>query len=555
MKNTIDCLIIGHNESNSKKYFNKISNISEKSGAFRDLNLSFIQINNEPYHMSQAFNLLCANSEVIGNKIEPFNMLETFSPAIAYLGTYLKKHGFSFDFINSYQDEKERLIGLLEDNDILSVAITTTLYLSIFPLLEVIELIKKYNKKCKIIVGGPFIYNQYVSLEEDNFRYLFESTGADIFIISSQGESTLVKTLNLIKNKGTLSVINNIYYKDEKQYASTILEKESNDLSDNMVDWDLFENRLARVVNVRTAISCSFSCAFCRYPSHAGKFQPATNEAIMYELDKLNEIKSVKSIYFIDDTFNFPVKRFKDILKLIIKRKYTFKWHSYFRCQFADSEMVELMKESGCEGVYLGLESGNNEILKNMRKNATVEQYLEGISLLNKSGIITFGSFIIGFPGETLKTVDDTIRLIKNSGIDFFRAHTFYYESVAPLKYEREKYNIKGDGYEWEHITMNSKTASDIVDDIFLNIKDPIWIPQYNFNFDNFWHLIHRNISIDQGKKMLTVFNDGIREKLINSHSKNVSPEIIERFSNCLICNENHTTVSNDLLDAEFNFS
>ena len=50
---------------------------------------------------------------------------------------------------------------------------------------------------------------------------------------------------------------------------------------------------------------------------------------------------------FIDDTFNVPPERFKDLLRMMINKKYVFKWHSYFRCQFADEEMVSLMKESG----------------------------------------------------------------------------------------------------------------------------------------------------------------------------------------------------------------
>jgi hypothetical protein len=190
--------------------------------------------------------------------------------------------------------------------------------------------------------------------------------------------------------------------------------------------------------------------------------------------------------------------------------------------------MVELMKESGCEGVFLGLESGNDHILKNMNKAADIKKYLDGIECLKKYGIVTFGNFIIGFPGETGETVRDTVDFIEKSGLDFFRAQLWYCEPITPIWKKRDLYNIRGESFEWSHATMNSQKACDLIEHIFLTVKEPTWIPQYNFDFDNLWHLVHRGMSVEQVRDFLKSFNFAIKEKLLEPSRREVSYEALK---------------------------
>ncbi|NIM15010.1 MAG: radical SAM protein [Candidatus Aminicenantes bacterium] len=301
-------------------------------------------------------------------------------------------------------------------------------------------------------------------------------------------------------------------------------------MSENMVNWDLFAPRVGESVAVRTSISCPFSCSFCGYPEYAGPYQTVDVGLIEGELNLIDKIESVKSVNFVDDTFNVPVQRFKEILRRMSGNRCRFKWHSYFRCQFADEEMVELMKESGCEGVFLGLESGNNEILKNMKKVADRETYLKGIEWLKKYDIVTFGSFIIGFPGETSESIRDTMGFIEESGLDFFRVQLWACEPTAPIMRKKEEYRLEGANFEWSHATMDAKTAADWVDRIFLSLDRPIWVPQYNFNFQRIFHLLHRGMSLEKIKGFLQLFNRGIREKLINPYKREVSGETIDQI-------------------------
>jgi hypothetical protein len=87
--------------------------------------------------------------------------------------------------------------------------------------------------------------------------------------------------------------INNIYYKlgDGPGYESTPIRVEKKKLDENMVDWSLFSSRASIFVNTRTAISCPFSCAFCGFPEHAGKYQAVDVECVEKELNQLEKIK------------------------------------------------------------------------------------------------------------------------------------------------------------------------------------------------------------------------------------------------------------------------
>jgi radical SAM PhpK family P-methyltransferase len=536
MRKTIDCLLIGHNEVDFGKYVGDVRDMGAHSGAFRDLNLAFLQSDQQPYHAAGMFNRIC-NRAPAGNGLKPVRDGESFSNTIAYLGTYLEGRGLTFDYIHSFQAEKQALAEKLERENILTIAITTTLYVFALPIIEIVNFIKQHNRTAKIIIGGPFVSTQFRIADAETLEYLFESLGADIYVISSQGENTLVKIIQALKSGLPPHEINNIYYKTSGGYASTPLLKEDNKLSENMVKWDLFSERVENSVNLRASISCPFSCAFCGFPEHAGKYQTADIEAIEGELNRLKEIESVKSIHIIDDTLNVPAKRFKNLLRMLVKNKYKFKWYSQFRCQFADEETVALMKESGCEGVFLGLESGNDHILNNMNKAASVEAYLKGIELLKKYEILAYGSFIIGFPGETRETVQDTVRLIEESKVDFFRTQLWYCEPVTPIWQQRETYKIEGSQFEWRHATMDSKEAADLIEDTFLSVKKSTWLPQYGFDFNHLFHLINR-IPLERVKDFITAFNEGIKEKLLNPTRQEVGTEVMDRLVRALIPEE-----------------
>jgi len=225
----------------------------------------------------------------------------------------------------------------------------------------------------------------------------------------------------------------------------------------------------------------------------------------------MQELGSVKNVVFIDDTFNVPFPRFKDICRLMIRKKYPFNWFSYFRCSNSDEEAISLMAESGCRGVFLGIESGSPSILTNMNKAATIEKYATGIEMLRRYGIMTFGSFILGFPGETEETVDETIEFLRATQPDYYRAQLWYCEAGTPIEHQRDKFQINGEGFVWSHATMDSLEAMDHIDRLFLSVQESVWLPQWSFDFWIIPYFLGRGVSLETFRDLLAQAHQMLR--------------------------------------------
>ncbi|UCH96108.1 MAG: radical SAM protein, partial [Candidatus Aminicenantes bacterium] len=422
-----DCLIIGHNDMNFPDYVQMLKSMGTDHANYRDLNLNFIEYQGKPF---RALDILTHFYFQDKNGINrPFHNFDLLWMTITYLGTYLSRRGFTFDYVNLFQLEKDRLKEKLEKQDFLTVVITTSIYNFDQPILEVISFIKRYNDTAKIIVGGPYISKRYEWMEPAELKSLFKYIGADFYVCNREGEQALMNILKALKSQRDFDNITNIAYKKGKDYVITPATVEINPLEDNMIDYSLFPGEdLGEFVNLRISKGCPYTCSFCGFPLRARKYKYLSVDHIEKELDAIRDISTVKSIFFIDDTLNVPKKRFKDMLRMMIRKKYDFKWHCFFRCDQWDEETIELMKESRCEGVFLGLESVNDTLLKNMNKNVGKEVYRKTIPLFKKAGMIVFISTFVGFPGETAETFQETMDFLEETQPDFYRPQLWYCE-------------------------------------------------------------------------------------------------------------------------------
>jgi p-methyltransferase len=425
--------------------------------------------------------------------------------AAVYLTNFLRRHGFRADYINLFQHEKDRLAALLAE-DPLCVAITTTFYVVNLPVNEMVEFIRRHNPRTKIVVGGPLIANHVRNYQGDALKPALADMGADVYVIEGAGELTLAGVVSCLKEGGDLAAVPNLAYFEAGQLRRTATRPENNSLDEEVINWlDFADQRLGRTIQTRTARSCAFKCSFCNYPTRAGALTLASTEAVERELNSIRELGDAKNVVFIDDTFNVPLPRFKDLCRMMIRNGYGFNWFSYFRCSNSDEEAFDLMAESGCKGVFLGIESGSPAILKNMNKAATIERYGYGIDQLHRRGILTFGSFIVGFPGETAETVEETLSFIKEHKPTYYRAQSWYCEPGTPVDQQREKYGIEGEGFVWSHNTMDSLEAMDHIDRMFLSVNESLWLPQWSFDFWIIPYLIGRGVTPEGFKEFMTL--------------------------------------------------
>lgn len=521
-----DCLIVGFNDSDFQSHVEMVRLMGEDSGAYQDLRLAFIEHDGRALRALDALTLF--HNEGREGEVVRFHNADFLWPVIMQLGTYLDRHGFSFDFVNIFQLEKEKLREKLQAGGVRSVAITTTLYVTAQPIVEIVEFVRAIDPEVPIIIGGPHIANQAKLLAGPDLELLFTYLNGDIYVISNEGEHTLTLVLDALRAGKPLAEVPNLAYRTENGFALTLPKTESNSLPDNMPDYRLFDNgAINEFVTTRTAKSCPFSCSFCGFPQQAGKYTYLDLKHVERELDRIREMGQVSTITFVDDTFNVPKVRFREILQLMIDKDYGFRWNSFYRSDHGDDRTIRMMRDAGCEGTFLGIESGSDEMLKRMNKTARRKDYLAALKTFNECGISTYASLIIGFPGETEATVAETISLVEEGQPDYYRAQLWYADPATPIWEQRDRYGLKGVAFNWEHDTMSAATACDVINRIFLTVEGSTWMPHLGFEQWSTFYLQRRGMPASQVKRFVRAFNRAVADQLVHPGRRHVEPHLL----------------------------
>ncbi|NQT90375.1 MAG: radical SAM protein [Candidatus Omnitrophica bacterium] len=167
-------------------------------------------------------------------------------------------------------------------------------------------------------------------------------------------------------------------------------------------------------VTTLTSFGCPFHCEFCQAATLGYKYRPASNV-----IEELKHIKAIgaEEVYFNDSTIEANKENLRQICEGI--KRLGLLWSCNARVDTLTYEMLKLMKESGCYFISFGIESGNQKILDLYKKGITITQAEDTIRDCKALGIGTAAYFIIGLPGETTETIEDTIRLAKSLDTDY----------------------------------------------------------------------------------------------------------------------------------------
>jgi anaerobic magnesium-protoporphyrin IX monomethyl ester cyclase len=349
--------------------------------------------------------------------VRPFYNSYIITPplGLGYLSSILKQNGIQTIIIDALMlglSEKE-LIAAIKKEKPDAVAITCLTAFS----REVVSLSKCLKAlSMRVIIGG--VHPTFLP-----FRTLCDS-GCD-FVICGEGE---VPLLRLIKNNFNPKGIKGIYHQNNLKRENKKIEfaeiiENINDLP--FPDWEQMDPRkytkaphglFVRHFPIGIVIAtrgCPYECTFCSSPNFFKRHvRFRSPENIVDEIEYLVKTFKTREIHFEDDNLTLKRDHTERLCRLIIERGLKIFWAcpNGIRADKVDKDLIKLMKRSGCYYLSFGIESASLEILKNIKKKISLDVIKKSIDIASHERILTQGFFVFGLPGETQKTIEQTIK-------------------------------------------------------------------------------------------------------------------------------------------------
>lgn len=394
--------------------------------------------------------------------IKPYNLSDHIQPSIGlgYLATSVRnrhdvkildciKEGITIDKLPSFiKDYKPDIVGL------------QCYTFDVNFIREALSLIKKIDKNIVTVVGGP-----HPTATSDKMLDTFKNDLDFLFVGEAEvGFPRLLDHLN--NNKKDLGDVPGLVWRNNgKTVANPRVFTENLDSLD-MPAWDLIHPetypeaqhgaffKQFPIAPIMVTRGCPYPCTFCAGGVVAGKkIRRRSIDNVLKELSTLNKKFGIREFHVIDDNFTMDKAYAKEFLRRLKELNLGMSWAvpNGVRMDSLDDELLKLMKETGLYLISLGIESGSDDVLKSMKKGITTSRIRECVKMIKRHGIDIAGFFIIGFPGETLDTINKTINFSIELGLN--RANFFTYlpfpgsESFDELKKSGELDNVDWDRF------------------------------------------------------------------------------------------------------------
>jgi radical SAM superfamily enzyme YgiQ (UPF0313 family) len=450
-----------------------------------------------------------------------------------YLKDFLHKKFISSKIINVFDYEHDNLKRIITEEHPLTIALSTTFIVSLKAIKRVVDYIRRIDETIPIIIGGPFIVNTFPDTNENKsaLKYLLTENGidqVDYIVKDYAGENTLYKIIDNLKKGLSADGLPNVASR-KNNFVFNPFVTENNDFENYSIEWNTFQSDdLTTNIPVQAGKGCHERCKFCSYWKTSGKvIEHKSLETLKKEFKALSQYQHIQSIRFVDDDFTVPIKRFQEICQMMIEEKVPWKWSCWANVTSLTEESVQLLKEAGCDNVLMGIESGSDRILKLMNKNQTVKDIHKAIQLLNKYDILSFGYIICGYPGETYETVNETIDLLNNSGLDSYEVIRFAPYPVLTVYEERAENGLEGYGSHWKHHTMNSEEALENIKRIVYEAKKSAFIPG---GMEPLRYLLNNNFSRREIIEMIQCINSLWRLEVDHNHQDDLKQLYIRQI-------------------------
>jgi radical SAM superfamily enzyme YgiQ (UPF0313 family) len=269
--------------------------------------------------------------------------------------------------------------------------------------IDIARTAKQLDPRTKIVFGGigaTFLWEHLLG----NFPEVD-------YVVLGEGEWTFLNLVRHFEKKQDQGIeeIRGIAYRENGKILKTGEPDPVKDLDSLPIPAKHFS-----YAHVSSSRGCAWNCSFCGSPEFWGRnIRWRSPEKFVEELELLIR-KGVTFFYFSDDTFTINAKRVIEICKGIIEKNLKIAWYAISRVDHVDEEMLYWMRRAGCIQISYGVESGSAKIRKALGKPVKTEQVKRAFALTTRYGILSRAYFIYGAPGETWKTVQETMDLMED---------------------------------------------------------------------------------------------------------------------------------------------
>ena len=233
-------------------------------------------------------------------------------------------------------------------------------------------------------------------------------------IALGEGEETIVDLVRAVEKVGDWGNIRGLVYRNGSEIHSTGIKPPGIEMDSlpfparHLLPLGRYR-ALKMPVSMTTSRGCPFKCIFCVGRKMVGaKVRYRSPENVVDELEYLSTL-NFHQINIADDVFTASKRHCLAVCNEIMRRNIRTKWSAFARVDTVSREVLDKMKEAGCTTLSFGVETGNRDILKTIKKGITLEQVVAAVKMCKDSGITPHTSFILGLPGETPETLKETV--------------------------------------------------------------------------------------------------------------------------------------------------
>lgn len=210
-----------------------------------------------------------------------------------------------------------------------------------------------------------------------------------------------------------------------------------------------------------TSRGCPAGCKYCiKHVSYQFSVRLRSPHKLLEEIQMLYDM-GVHHIHMYADLFTVSRDQVMELCRLLVEHGPKITWTANSRVDYVDEEMLTIMGQAGCNLISWGIESGNEMILKRAHKGYRMEQAYNALRWARKAGIKNWGYFIIGLPGETVETIQETIAFSKKLPLDIALFHVAAPYPGTPFFFEVVENGWFRAGTKWEEVDMDQATVLD----------------------------------------------------------------------------------------------